>query len=140
MAWSAITCLTVSSISRHFRSARSRRPPNRRKSRFDVKSVALFAGFGIVMSKWGMGLDMRFFTFVRIASAVALTCVMSAHAQTKPFVPSWKYHAYHISVDVAPDGGTTTNYETVFTILDESAIDRMREQSITYHEHDGTLE
>jgi transglutaminase-like putative cysteine protease len=65
---------------------------------------------------------------------------MSAHAQTKPFVPSWKYHAYHISVDVAPDGGTTTNYETVFTILDESAIDRMREQSITYHEHDGTLE
>ncbi len=88
----------------------------------------------------GMGLDMRFFTFVRMAGAIALLCAVSVHAQTKPFAPSWKYHAYHISVDVAPDGGTTTNFETVYTILDESAIDHMREQSITYHEHDGTLE
>ena len=58
----------------------------------------------------------------------------------KPYSPAWKYHVYHVDVDVAADGGTTTTYETVYTILSESAVNHLREQSISYHEHDGTLE
>ena len=60
--------------------------------------------------------------------------------ELKPYSPAWKYHVHHVDVDVAPDGGTTTKYETVYTILAESAIDSLRQQSISYHEHDGTLE
>jgi transglutaminase-like putative cysteine protease len=75
------------------------------------------------------------------ALVMSMGFACGAFAQAlKPYSPAWKYHTYHVDVDVAPDGGTTTTYETVYTILNESAIDHLRQQSISYHEHDGTLE
>ena len=62
------------------------------------------------------------------------------YAEEKPYTPGWKYRTYHVHTDVARDGTTTTHYELAYTVLAESALQSLGEQTISYHEHDGKLE
>jgi transglutaminase-like putative cysteine protease len=79
--------------------------------------------------------------WIRVCAMLALSVVANwVWAQGKPYDPGWKYHVYHTTVDVAPDGGTTTTYEMIYTVTAESAIRQIGQQSISYHEHDGSLE
>ncbi|MGA9334646.1 MAG: DUF3857 and transglutaminase domain-containing protein [Rudaea sp.] len=58
----------------------------------------------------------------------------------KPYSPGWKYRTDHVTIDVAKDGATTVRREYAYTILAESALKSMSEQSISYHENDGSLQ
>lgn len=64
----------------------------------------------------------------------------NAAAADKAHTPTWKYRTHHVSVDVQRDGTTTTRYEYAYTILAESALKSFSEQTIAYHDNDGTLE
>jgi len=95
---------------------------------------------GIVASpSLGNPIMIRWLRPLALLALAGVACAGTAQ-ELKPYSPAWKYHVLHVDVDVAADGGTTTHYETVWTILNESAIDELRQQSISYHEHDGTLE
>lgn len=93
----------------------------------------------VVANVLGISVMVRWARPLIVLMSVGLAHGVVAQA-LKPYSPAWKYHVYHVDVDVAPDGATTTKYEMVYTILNESAIDHLRQQSISYHEHDGTLE
>lgn len=54
--------------------------------------------------------------------------------------PSWKYHTYRVQYEVARDGSSTVHYEIAYTVLAETALRRISEEDISYHEHDGALE
>lgn len=83
--------------------------------------------------------------FVRAICALTLCLIANAaaaqaQAAKKAHAPSWKYHAYHVHIDVARDGSSTAKYEFAYTVLAEAALQSLNEQDISYHEHDGALE
>lgn len=63
-----------------------------------------------------------------------------APAGDNAFTPTWKQVKNHTRIDVGEDGTTTTHYETAYTVLTESAARDWNQQSISYHDNNGTLE
>jgi len=53
--------------------------------------------------------------------------------------PTWKYEKRDVRFDVQADGSTIAHYDLAYTVLAESAVNRLDEQVISYHERSGRL-
>ncbi len=83
-------------------------------------------------------------SIVKIASVAALLMVVglgasgAAVAADAP-APTWKLEKREARIDIQADGSTTAHYDLAYTVLAESAIERLNEQVISYHERSAKL-
>lgn len=75
-----------------------------------------------------------------LLGALPLLGIGVVHAGGAPYSPGWKFHQHSVHIDVQADGSSTVRREYVYTVLARSQLKSMSEQTISYHEGDGTLE